>query len=44
MGTVVSVFCFLCQVCSPGEETVVISEAGRVHCDMRAEAEETLEH
>jgi len=38
MGTVVSVFCFLC------EETIVITEADCVHRDMRAEAEETVEH
>jgi hypothetical protein len=44
MGTIVSVFCLLCEVCTPGEETVVITEAGCVYCDMRAEAEETLEH
>jgi len=44
MGTVVSVFCFLCEVCSLGEETVVITEADCVHCVMRAKAEETVEH
>lgn len=37
-GTVVSVFCFLC------EETIVITEADCVHRDVRAEAEETVEH
>jgi len=44
MGTVVSMFCFLCEVCTLGEETVVITEADCVHCVMRAEAEETVEH
>jgi hypothetical protein len=38
MGTAVSMFSFLC------EETVVITVADCIHCDMRAEAEETVEH
>jgi hypothetical protein len=38
------VFCLLCEVCTAGEETVVITEAGCVYYDMRTEAEEIVEH
>jgi hypothetical protein len=42
-GYVISIYCVLYDACSEAEERVFITETLCVHCDLRAEAEETID-